>query len=77
LPSAQTLFVNSVVASIAPRTNVRDDRDTPLFEGTGWRYYAADLGQTQNEIFLRKGLDTISSDLPPQQNQLVPTSSPG
>jgi hypothetical protein len=36
-PSAQTLFVNSVLASIASRTNVRDDRDTSLFEGTGWR----------------------------------------
>jgi hypothetical protein len=27
------------------------------------------LGQTQNEIFLQNGLDTISSDLPQQQNQ--------
>ena len=35
LPYAQTLFVNSVLASIAPRTNVRDDRDTPLFESAG------------------------------------------
>jgi hypothetical protein len=29
-PSALALFVKSAAASIASRTNVRDDRETPL-----------------------------------------------
>jgi len=34
-PYASVPFVISTSASIAPRTNVRGDRDTPLFESAG------------------------------------------
>jgi hypothetical protein len=40
-----------------PMPNVRDDRDTPLCEGPGWREYAGDLRRAETEIFLQMGLD--------------------
>jgi hypothetical protein len=42
-PSALPLFVSQRKASIASRSNVRDDRETPLC-GTGRREYGFDLG---------------------------------
>ena len=45
------------LASTASRSNVRDDRETPLC-GTGRREYKFDLGCTRNGIFLPMGIDT-------------------
>jgi hypothetical protein len=45
--------------------HVRDDRETPLCVGTGWRKRVADLGGAQNEIFFPAGLDD------PNQLELV------
>ena len=56
-------FVNAPLASTASRSNVRDDRETPLCVGRDGKTYAGDLGQKGMEIFLQKGLD----DPPNQQ----------
>jgi hypothetical protein len=45
------------LASIASRSNVRDDRDTPLKAGRDGCGYRGDLGERETEIFLRGGLD--------------------
>jgi hypothetical protein len=50
-PSAHALFVRSTSASTASRTNVRDDRETPL-SGTGRTAYVADLRAMRSGIFL-------------------------
>jgi hypothetical protein len=50
-------FVNALLASTASRSNVRDDRETPLCVGRdGWGY-AGDLRQKGTKIFLPTGLD--------------------
>jgi len=46
-------------ASIATRANVRDDRETSPFGGTGWRLYTSDLRNCQ----VRFGLDEQKSEI--------------
>jgi hypothetical protein len=60
-PSASVLFVRSTSASTASRTNVRDDRETPL-SGTGRGAYVADLRVVRSEIFFEAGMDRILPD---------------
>jgi hypothetical protein len=60
-------------ASTASRSNVRDDRDTPLmWDGMAIMYHRFYFGKT--EIFFRSGLDRAETqadaDLPVGQNQL-------
>jgi hypothetical protein len=61
-------FVNALLASTASRSNVRDDRETPLCVGRDGERYAGDLGRKGIKIFLRKGLD----DPPNQQTDKLP-----
>jgi hypothetical protein len=49
------------VHRIPPR--VRDDRDTPL-QGTRRGAYVADLRETESGIFLLRGMDSRTGDLP-------------
>ena len=49
------------VHRISPR--VRDDRDTPL-QGTRRGAYVADLRETGSGIFLLRGMDSRTGDLP-------------
>jgi hypothetical protein len=46
------------LASIASRSNVRDDRDTPLCVGRDGERCRSDLGEKNTRIFLQEGLDT-------------------
>ena len=60
LPEAKTDQRRSscaAAASIASRTHVRDDRETPLI-GTGHGRYGFDLGETRSEIFFQTRLDS-------------------
>ena len=52
---------HSATASIASRSNVRDDRETPLC-GTGRREYGFDLGLARNGFFLNGRLDKRQSE---------------
>jgi hypothetical protein len=64
LPSASVPFVCGTSASTASRTNVRDDRDTPLkWDGTGENTPVIWVG-CEEEIFLQRGLDSEIADLP-------------
>jgi hypothetical protein len=45
------------LASTASRSNVRDDRDTPLKAGRDDDGYSGDLGWLKTGIFFRRGLD--------------------
>jgi hypothetical protein len=49
----------SIAASTASRSNVRDDRETPLWCGTGWPTYRSDLSFGKTEYFYRKGLTGV------------------
>jgi len=71
-PQACTL-VKAPLASTASRSNVRDDRETPLC-GTGRRGFRSDLGRARTEIFFEKGLDSQSSEQPVGQISRVSIS---
>src|ERR1700733_13488894 len=44
-----------------PLPYVRDDRETPLVCGPGWKRHRSDLGQKRTEIFLRGGTGQVAS----------------
>jgi hypothetical protein len=48
-------------ASIASQPYVRDDRETPLSCGPGWKRHRSDLGQKKTGIFLRGGTGQVAS----------------
>jgi hypothetical protein len=52
------------IASIASRTNVRDDRETPLLSEAGRADYRGDLRETRSEIFFASGLDKDFKNFP-------------
>jgi hypothetical protein len=56
-PSASAPFVKSASASTASRSNVRDDRETPLCVGRDGGSLRGDLGKSRSGIFLRGDLD--------------------
>jgi hypothetical protein len=52
---------HAAVASTASRSNVRDDRETPLSVGRDGGKYGCDLGQARREIFLGEGTGQVAS----------------
>jgi hypothetical protein len=58
-------------ASIASQPYVRDDRETPLCVGRDGEECRSDLGKKGTRIFLRRGLDRRTTDLP--VGQMLPT----
>jgi hypothetical protein len=58
-PSAAAAFVNCAAASIASRTNVRDDRETPL-DWAGRAKYTHDFYFWKSELFSRAPLNAAN-----------------
>ena len=56
-PSAPVRSSRATKASTASRTNVRDDRDTPLLPRRDGANITTDLGFGKSEIFFARGLD--------------------
>jgi hypothetical protein len=63
-PSALAPFVNAPPKRPShPAPNVRDDRDTPLFSGAGWREVLKMICPTAKAKYLRQGDWTVDSAL--------------
>src|SRR5216684_641321 len=60
-------------ASTASRSNVRDDRETPLCVGRDGASSRVDLGSRRSGIFFAEGLDSQMTDLPVRRNYLLDT----
>jgi len=58
---AITLHADTV-ASTTSRTNVRDDRDTPLMWARDGGSFSFDLPDGERDKFLREGLDIARSE---------------
>src|SRR5229473_1694490 len=76
-PSASVSFVCAnaldAAASTASRSNVRDDRETPLCVGRDGGSSRVDLGRRRSGIFFAEGLDSQMTDLPVRRNYLLDT----
>jgi hypothetical protein len=76
-PSALAPFVRAKrLRCVLPRPShplpyVRDDRETPLCVGPGCQRCRSDLRQMGTGIFLRRGLDRRTTDLPVRHNHRV------
>src|SRR5712692_2847585 len=69
-PTLRSHRAQNAAASTASRPYVRDDHDTPLCVGRDAKSSRCDLGGTETEIFLQRGLDCPNQIDPIQQIRL-------